>query len=165
MRTFLITLLVSACFPGPLDVDASSSLSDVEANDLGAEVEDTSGTGDVASADARDSVDAPSDTDPESCTQATDCLWLADDCGSATCSASGQCERIPLTGVDCDDGAPCTASDVCVDGQCRGTPYTCDDALTCTADACDGLGGCLPTLAPDTCFIGGACWSLGDSDP
>src|SRR5437762_1414767 len=42
----------------------------------------------------------------------------------------------------CDDGVACTKDDRCVSGVCRGTPYSCNDNNVCTADLCDGRGGC-----------------------
>ncbi len=80
----------------------------------------------------------------------------------------------------CDDGNPCTKNDACVDHLCKGTPYSCDDDNVCTADSCDGAGGCThvaisgscddgnPCSQNDTC-IGGACkgtpYSCDDGNP
>jgi len=57
----------------------------------------------------------------------------------------------------CNDGNACTFDDRCVNGQCRGTPYTCDDGNVCTNNVCDGAGGCSfpPNTAP--CNDGNLC--------
>lgn len=72
----------------------------------------------------------------------------------------------------CDDGAPCTSSDRCEDGQCVGTAVVCDDANLCTNDSCCAGGDCvagdiaagdcvyLPNAA--TCDDGDAC-TVGDT--
>jgi hypothetical protein len=52
----------------------------------------------------------------------------------------------------CDDMDPCTLSDVCLgNGQCAGTPLTCDPMSACHTAACD-MGVCVQT--PVT---GGTC--------
>lgn len=38
----------------------------------------------------------------------------------------GECAYMPIDDVGCDDGDPCTVSDVCGSGSCAGTPLTCD---------------------------------------
>ncbi len=69
----------------------------------------------------------------------------------------------------CDDGNPCTHSDLCVVRQCVGTSYSCDDGLGCTADECTGTGpapdGCTYTLQPGFCAIDGVCVVGADADP
>ena len=77
------------------------------------------------------------------------------------CVVSGAC--IPA-GASCDDGDPCTAADQCVgsDAGCRGTPYSCDDLLECTADSCSGDGGCGHVLMPSACLIDGGCHTAGE---
>lgn len=62
----------------------------------------------------------------------------------------------------CDDHDPCTKNDSCVNGVCVGEPYVCDDGLECTAQACDGLGGCVVTgLLSGFCLIDGTCVPAG----
>lgn len=52
------------------------------------------------------------------------------------------CIGAPL--AECDDGDPCTANDVCVDGLCVGTePTDCDDGNPCTDDSCNPQLGCV----------------------
>jgi len=69
--------------------------------------------------------------------------------------------------VSCNDYDACTQNDVCIDGQCRGTPYDCDDGLECTADQCDGKGGCdgAKLVSGLWCLIGGACYGDGELNP
>ena len=59
------------------------------------------------------------------------------------------------SGAGCDDGKPCTSSDVCGgDGSCAGVPASCADSDACTADACEaGTGQCVFTKK-----IGPACY-------
>jgi len=105
------------------------------------------------------------------CASDADCDGLADACNDGVCDAgTGQCTRVPKS-VDpapasCDDGNPCTQADVCdVLGECAGDAYSCEDGLTCTSDACDGLGGCDNALLTGFCLIDGVCRSDGESDP
>ncbi len=63
----------------------------------------------------------------------------------------------------CDDGDPCTYGDRMVDGVCVGTPYTCDDGKDCTANVCDGLGGCKYNLKDGYCLVRGVCAEDGES--
>ncbi len=73
-----------------------------------------------------------------------------------TCAESSPCHASrfdPLLGECVDealpDGAACTASSACIlearcfDGQCVGTPVSCDDGNACTTDACADDGGCI----------------------
>jgi hypothetical protein len=78
---------------------------------------------------------------------------------AGTCNPEdGECDYEPeANGTDCDDSNLCTHPDSCTDGECRGSPYICDDELECTQDACDGLGGCTFTLLGGWCLIDGAC--------
>jgi hypothetical protein len=57
----------------------------------------------------------------------------------------------------CDDGLACTKDDTCIDGVCKGTPYSCDDNNPCTADACDGAGGCTHMPISGSCNDGNSC--------
>lgn len=65
----------------------------------------------------------------------------------------------------CDDGDACTAGDLCVEGDCLGVVYQCDDGLDCTMDSCDGMGGCEAALIPGFCLIDGACVPDGSRAP
>ena len=77
-----------------------------------------------------------------------------------------------VQGQSCDDGNPCTYNDICrrdpISGffRCRGTPYSCDDGKWCTINECDGEGGCIHTLPPNTMDFGKYCligWEGGDT--
>jgi len=75
----------------------------------------------------------------------------------ATCGAKGS---------PCDDGNPCTHTDKCVaGGACKGTPYSCNDAISCTTDTCLGKppsqGGCQNSIKAGFCHIGANCLKQG----
>ena len=63
----------------------------------------------------------------------------ADDCDGLT----GICSFDPVPdGAACEDGDLCTDGDACVFGTCTsGALKSCDDAETCTVDACDTTTG------------------------
>ena len=60
-------------------------------------------------------------------------------------------------GDTCDDGDPCTVSDVCLGGSCSGTPIECPDTLNPCTEATCAAGICEETPVP-----GAAC---DDGDP
>lgn len=62
----------------------------------------------------------------------------------------------------CDDGNACTTADTCLDGECVGSSFECDDQNPCTDDTCDGAGGCMYTNNTASCSDGNACTS-GDT--
>ena len=64
-------------------------------------------------------------------------------------------------GKACDDGDPCTHTDKCAGGACKGTAYSCDDGVACTTNVCNGQGGCDYGVAAGQCFIDGACVDAG----
>lgn len=69
-------------------------------------------------------------------------------CTQDTCSIdAGGCIQVLLTGL-CDDGQACTQSDMCLAGECVGTPdhAACSDSDPCTTDVCDPVEGCQNTL-------------------
>ena len=68
-------------------------------------------------------------------------------------------------GEPCEDGDPCTHNELCEDGACVGTAYVCDDEKDCTADTCDGHGGCAFTLLGGHCLISGLCYEESDPAP
>ncbi len=71
--------------------------------------------------------------------------------------ASGVCSNPPKPdGSECNDNVLCTREDQCTAGVCAGQAYSCNDGLTCTTDACDGVG-CVNTVKPNYCVAGGAC--------
>ncbi|MFT7622188.1 MAG: hypothetical protein ACI9WU_001356 [Myxococcota bacterium] len=80
-------------------------------------------------------------------------------CTQAACDGDGGCTfDATAEGAACDDTTTCTFGDICTGGVCTGQTYSCDDSKGCTADTCDGLGGC--SNAP--ILEGAAC---DDSDP
>lgn len=88
-------------------------------------------------------------------------------CQGAPLCRAGICQpTLAAVGTPCNDGTVCTANDVCgADGVCRGTPISCDDGLSCTADTCDPVAGCLHAILPGTCLIAGACYAAGQPNP
>ncbi|MSQ84353.1 MAG: hypothetical protein EXR77_15950 [Myxococcales bacterium] len=79
---------------------------------------------------------------------------------------SGQCLFVPLAdGNQCEDGNPCTTSDICGNGKCAAGPLReCGDGNPCTDDACDPTtGNCVNKILIGTysCDDGDAC-SLND---
>jgi hypothetical protein len=72
---------------------------------------------------------------------------------------------VDLMGDPCDDGDPCTSADQCANAGCAGSPYSCDDGLGCTADACDSLGGCTHEIRAESCLVDGACFAPDAPDP
>jgi len=74
----------------------------------------------------------------------------------------------PANGGHCDDGDPCTKSDYCQSGTCKGTSFAslCSDGIACTTDKCDGKGGCLGnTLKTGYCLINKVCYKDGAPHP
>ena len=69
------------------------------------------------------------------------------------------------TGASCNDGNSCTLGDTCVAGECVGDLHPCDDGIECTANICDGSGGCTFPLASGWCRINGVCWPAGYPEP
>lgn len=90
-----------------------------------------------------------------------------------------------VNGLSCDDGAYCTVSDVCFEGECRGEPRDCDDLIACNGvEVCDEeAGSCQPgesqcgddevcdplldrcVLSCDGCAIAGVCYEDGAVHP
>ncbi len=60
-------------------------------------------------------------------------------------------------GISCNDQSLCTTGDMCVDGDCVGTPVICTpDADLCTVEGCDeSTGTCVST--PLDCDDGNPC--------
>jgi hypothetical protein len=114
-------------------------------------------------------------------------------CTQDWCDPTTGCQHSPVN-VVCDDGDPCTISDHCQEGSCKGggsldcsdgnlctkdlclAPggctyqpadfLPCGDANTCTADACDPAKGCVFTPVADytPCGGGNVCL-LGQCKP
>lgn len=79
------------------------------------------------------------------------------DPGSSQC-CSAACKL--AVGV-CDDDDPCTKSDRCVAGVCKGVKVSCSDGNRCTDDVCEPGLGCLHTFNAVPCSDGDAC-TAGD---
>ncbi|MCC6751128.1 MAG: hypothetical protein IT371_25970 [Deltaproteobacteria bacterium] len=83
--------------------------------------------------------------------------------------AESQSALSSATGGVCDDGDPCTKDDFCQAGLCKGTDFSTQcypPGASCFKGACDGKGGCgQATIAPDSCFVNGKCWSKGELAP
>ena len=77
-------------------------------------------------------------------------------CTFDTCNPASGCSYKPNDEA-CDDGNPCTASDVCAEGACAGKPKSCDDGNPCTADACDPASGCAYAPKAGACNDGDDC--------
>ena len=65
--------------------------------------------------------------------------------GAQTCVDSGN--RPDQTG--CNDGQDCTYNDVCKNGACIGTAYSCYPWQCQSSSKCDGAGGCTTTNLPN----------------
>jgi formylglycine-generating enzyme required for sulfatase activity len=107
--------------------------------------------------------------DGNACTQdacdllAQKCLYTdvvcddANGCTEDACKAQSGCVNTPRQGI-CEDGDPCTISDLCVEGQCAGMTKACDDDKPCTADSCDpDNGDCLHDATTGPCDDGDPC--------
>ena len=120
---------------------------------------------------------------PETCNgRDDDCSGIVDDnmVGPLCPLQEGVCGG---SRMDCVEGGwvACTASDygpdyqavetLCdgKDNDCDGIVdlYVCDDGLPCTIDECGALVGlgCIHSILPDNCVIGGLCYSTGDVNP
>lgn len=62
-----------------------------------------------------------------------------------------------LSTTDCNDGSLCTKNDQCINGECKGTAYTCK-----SCQYCDGSG--CPTRIGQ-CYIQSKCYKLNDPNP
>lgn len=92
------------------------------------------------------------------CSSDTDCA-SATPCTSGVCTI-GVCAVTLANGGTCSDGDPCTLSDTCDSGHCRGSVMACDDGNICTLESCDPtVGKCVSGVAPlgILCNDGDAC--------
>jgi len=91
-------------------------------------------------------------------------------CTVDTCDPESGCahDPAPLQETACTLDDPCVAWAWCLDGECTaGDALSCDDGNPCTADSCDGSGGCIHDALDglecsdgDVCTIGDIC--VGD---
>jgi hypothetical protein len=81
-------------------------------------------------------------------------------CTSDACDeATDSCTHNPVNSA-CDDGAYCNGAEVCdpLDGCHAGTAPNCDDAVSCTVDACnEGTDSCTHTPNNSPCGDGLYC--------
>ncbi|HET9955679.1 MAG TPA: hypothetical protein VFQ61_14290, partial [Polyangiaceae bacterium] len=81
-------------------------------------------------------------------------------CTDDKCDPAAGCQKSPIEG-SCNDGDPCTISDTCVEGSCKGgATATCNDNEVCTQDLCDSTGsGCknVPIDQGKDCDDGNSC--------
>ncbi len=97
--------------------------------------------------------------DGNACTEADQCKdgWClsgapkacddANVCTDDSCNPQSGCVHSPNAAI-CNDGDPCTVTDLCSEGACTGSgTLACDDGNKCTADNCVPGEGCvyLPT--------------------
>ena len=95
-------------------------------------------------------------------------------CTDDVCDAVDGVVHTALEG-DCWDSNDCTTDDVCIAGECVGTPVQCNDYSPCTADSCDPESGCVYVqlqgpcddgiaLTLDDICIDGICIGMVDPD-
>lgn len=81
------------------------------------------------------------------------CLGFQCDPADGNCKPTAKNE-----GKACNDGSACTVNESCLAGSCASkTALICDDANSCTADACDKTQGCTHTALAGACLDGDAC--------
>lgn len=67
-------------------------------------------------------------------------------CTASDMCVDGECTGTPLSGSGCDDGNPCTVNDQCSAGQCGGEPAP--NGTSCQGGCASCLGGlCIPDLS------------------
>lgn len=105
--------------------------------------------------------------DDDGCAPGADPCPPGGPCATSECDEDlDECGTVPLeNGLECDDDETCTFGDECQDGVCASEPYSCDDGIPCTADQCDGQGGCANPLEQGSCLIGDICWASGEANP
>ncbi len=156
---------------GKVAADGDAATADAGAKD-GAEVEDGVEAADGAAEDV-DGVDAAAEVSatqdiavalPKGCTADSDCAPLeVKACLVATCAiATGKCSVAPASnGATCENGNPCQVDATCKAGECTGNAKDCDDANSCTNDACLVAKGCVQVANHNKCDDGDKC-TVGD---
>ena len=79
-----------------------------------------------------------------------------DPCTEDSCEAEVGCAHVAFEGP-CDDLDLCTEGDLCVGGDCVGSPVTCADGQDCTDDVCDPIVGCAFIPQDSGCDDGDPC--------
>jgi hypothetical protein len=93
------------------------------------------------------------------CNQDSDCNDN-NPCTTELCAANKCMLAFTSAGTACDDGNACTGPDTCsATGNCNGIPLKCDDGNICTMDSCDPMFGCKPAAMADgtACVTGDLC--------
>jgi len=101
--------------------------------------------------------------------------WIDDECygdggaGDVACLVcdvnTSQSTWSADNAATCDDGDPCTHSDVCNGAACAGSGYGCDDGNHCTVNVCNGDGTCSFVEVPQSCVIDSTCYPAGMIEP
>jgi hypothetical protein len=78
-------------------------------------------------------------------------------CTKDVCDGAAGCLHSDLDSGECFDGDSCTIGDHCEQGECTGTPISCDDKNPCTDDSCTSLGGCEFAFNLADCDDGDPC--------
>lgn len=69
-----------------------------------------------------------------------------DQCTASEMCSQGECVGTPISGGLCDDGNACTANDSCIHGSCAGTPVADDTPCRDGCGTCIS-GNCIPNFA------------------
>ena len=75
---------------------------------------------------------------PPGCVPSAPCRQVAFDPETGQCSETVVPDHTP-----CRSGNLCQENEICLAGECVGTPVDCDDDSVCTADSCDPARGCV----------------------
>ena len=127
----------------------------------------------AADAEAADTRDAAGEGDAAGC--GGDACLVAGACYAAGTPAPGDpcavCDPVASAvawspreeGASCDDGDGCTRATRCAGGQCVGeVEALCVEPWpACVVDVACAADGCVPSLTPGACYIGGACVADG----
>ena len=77
---------------------------------------------------------------------------------------TGACSNTLVAALSCDDGDPCTHTDLCdAKGACGGKAVSCDDGNPCTTGSCSKSSGCVAAAVTDgaSCEDGNLCTLTG----
>ncbi len=102
----------------------------------------------------------------ETCDQVEGCVSGTPVCQGLCDESTDSCVACLVDG-DCANGAYCDGAEICVAGVCQnGVAVDCDDAVACTADACDEVTDACQNTPDDTlCANGLFCDGVEVCDP
>jgi hypothetical protein len=83
---------------------------------------------------------------------------------TGTCTTGGCTYAKKADGAACDDGNPCSRNDVCANGTCGGTAFTCNAPDACHSSTCNGVDCTVLPQAGGACSDAAACISAGTCD-